>query len=471
MAMMREIEKLVESGAHARAVTLIRENLGTGAGQATTALRIELIKILVTTSRHKEAIEAARDLEREECIGRLPRPLARLLVIFVGVAFFLSPRLPHMLARLARSRSPKVGWDALRSLQFAYFWTDIDHCVYLAWLQLGCATTREQELRSIAWLAYAAAYRRGGRIATNLLRRTIVSEGGESLKAELEPLLGIALLMGGRAREAQKIFDAYEIEHENAPSFYRQLIRTAYINCLAFLDELASLERAIDASFSYSFAMQQSRHQLQTYAARAYIDAVLGRRVQALEVLGKAKSACEANADNLDQIIYWRWHAEIHALLGEASEVRRAIEMARRPLASYGNPRFYVRLLARAERRVRGKDSRFDRRQMEFIRQMQGQRTPEKSSEAWSRLGERIATWIASDLYGDRVSGIGSIASRAVREIFEVDSVLVSNSYEELVKSLRGQATITSFLTFDEDADWFRAACDGGASLSLAERR
>ncbi len=347
----RNSAQLIAQGDHAAAIRMYESALTSGlAASERFQIMTDLVNACVRVSHHSQALRHAATLETELGLPPFRRLRTRMASILVAMGYLSGPGvLKKSLIWMARalvgaSRMRTAPWQAVRAIQFAHFWNDIERCVHYAVLQLSLVSNKDEESASMAWLGYAMAYRGISWLSVSVLAQVIDearARGADALTADLYPLLGLSFLMTGRSAEVKATFDAYDKEFPNAPEFYKLLTLTARINLHIAGGELVDAEKAIGRCFSYAFAMDKSRHHIQIYGASAALAAAEGRPDRALRDLKVSEQAALANDNHLDFLIHYRYAALVHLNLHDSPAAERCLERLAVHLKAYGSPLWY----------------------------------------------------------------------------------------------------------------------------------
>lgn len=470
----------------------------------------DAVNLCVKVSWHRQSLVYADRLERRLETPRYRRLPAKLAALVVTIFSLLG--LPRV-ARLFNRRYRLAGrWPALRALQFAHLWNDIERASYYAVLQLAAAETAAERRASLAWLGYALAYRGFSPLSVAALRHAIMDAHRAKDRAALAdfyPLLGIAWFMNGRSARAQACFRFYDAVIKDAPEFYRLLTLTARINLAIGDGALVEAERAIGKCFSYSFAMQKSRHHIQIYGASAALAALDDRGEQARAYLAKARDAAEATDNNLDHLIYFRYAALTAINLGDQRQAAAALAGFQTFLTRYGTPLWYACQLERLRAACAGRGwcplaatgawlrslglsvtsmnlavtgvLWRDARQYLFVQRARywpmaavvaylRHRLATSADEIRGRNTGALAERVSAALLdaGDRrltsatsTDGLAELLQRAL----PAETVVTAASLRGLVDAIGPTAEVTGFMMFDESAKTIRVPCEHGRFL------
>lgn len=514
---------LVARGDHAAAIRALAGVLPTElARDDRIAVLTDIVNACVRVSRHGEALSYAAALESVLGLPPFRRQRTQFAALLVAMGYLAgSGRIRALLVGLARAltgarRLKDVPWNAVRAIQFAHFWNDIERCVHYAIQQLGISRTEDEDSAAMAWLGYAMAYRGISWLSVSVLEKVLADarqRGSGGLTADLQPLLGLSYLMTGRAAEAKATFDAYDAEFPRAPEFYKLLTLTARINLHVAGGELVDAEKAIGRCFSYAFAMENSRHHIQIYGASAALAAAEGRRDRALRDLRISERAAVANDNHLDFLIHHRYAVLVHLNLHDAAAAEASLGQMQRHLKAYGNPLWYhcqyeamrglVRRPAWAFRTAFGVWARCLKHSLssfnldaltELVRKARIHLFVERrhywsSGSVTAYLKHRLASLPeesknreASD-FSEKVSraildlgrGEESLAARTgevddlVSRIFPDSTVLLAHDLRGLVDAARVLVDTEGFTIFDDQSQTIRVPCsDGRFLLGLA---
>jgi tetratricopeptide (TPR) repeat protein len=397
-----------------------------------------------------------------------------------------SERGDRWLLRLLRwsvaPRRETLRWQAVRAIQFAYFWHDIRQCRRLALVQLALASEPQQLRASLAWFAYALAYA-GHRRGLVLLRRVLYQAhraGDRALLVETYPLLAIGHHMTGDPARAT-FYHRWFLRHlagEN--SFYRLLSLSSLLGVSFAQGDFLALRAAIDECFTCAFALDASRHHLQIYGWHAVLLAAEGRREEALGSLETAGCAARRADNHLDHLILARLAALTCYLLGAPGQALAHIETGMDHWRRYGAPRFYrnellqLRTLARialgappvgsarrrAEHAVRA--AALWQSCARYASTRARQRRDASVETTFFRLGERLSLALAAlDFAADRAPDSDALRD-ALQRVFSTRYVAMAADLDGLRRAVMEDLAVERLSVFEERRQELRLVVPGG---------
>ena len=325
-------------------------------------LLVPFVRHSVTLSRHADALSGATRLRALLAVPAVSKRRGQALAAVLSSSRLLRARPSEAslsaLARALGAHRLRAGAsvEALRALQLAYFWHDLDECRALALLQIARSRSEAELLRSVAWLGYGDAYAgnsQGIRVLRAVLARAHRIGDGELL-CETYPLLAIGYHMCrkiGRSRHYHLLFQA---RYGKQSAFYALLSHTNLLALMVSAGDYGGLAAQIQHCFARSFALGLSRHHLQIHGAQALLLAIEGNRDEADKASAASRAAAERNDDRLDWMIYYRLAALKRVIQGDIADAAALAERGLALCAAYGNPRFYrdeleaLRQIARA---------------------------------------------------------------------------------------------------------------------------
>ena len=354
-----KIEKLLAEGELGKAAAFLMEcresELDPTEREHLTA---RLVLLLVHQSRYKEAFEISLKYEAE-LRARKPYYFLTLILAYV---FCLINRLKliqieQLLVRFAkyfyRFDSPAPhDWGRSQALLWGVYWQNINSALHYNVMCLLYARTEDERLRSVGFLGYTLAFKGHSSLGLPLLRRSIDEArkaGAQAILKEMYVFLGVALQMSSKVSECFSVHSKFEQEIPDAPAFSRIISHAS--RCNVAFSELGPIEasKEADLCFTASFALKESRNQIQIYGVKATLLALEGRASEALIYLHRSRAAARTNDNTLDHLIFHRFESVVYYTLGRVEESRFALILAQDFLRRYGAPTWYVLEIARID--------------------------------------------------------------------------------------------------------------------------
>lgn len=312
-----------------------------------------IVGMLVTVSRHREAVERAGQLE---ALMGLKRPTRRTIWLCTELLRRVrsardKPSTLRAIRRLVpiSDEHPNASFGAARAVQFAYFWHNIHDCTGLSLVQLAAAQGPMETRKARAWLGYAHAYGGNGAAGIPILRDALAdmhrARDRENL-CQTYPLLAIAYQMNGQVARGRHYHELFLARYAGDDPFYKLLALTNLHGVAFAQGNFLALRKYIDLCFAECFALDRSRHHLQVQGWYAVLLTVEGRHREAREALERARQSAQRIDNNLDYVIFARLGALTCLLMGEYAEAEVFVREGKRRNRAYGNARFYARELS-----------------------------------------------------------------------------------------------------------------------------
>jgi signal transduction histidine kinase len=440
-----------------------------------TALLQALIGYLITASRHKDALERARELEAHLGISRAPSWWVDVLAVVVRL--FPRIRPGGLFARAlgwgVRAWSLRRGatMEAVRAVQLAVFWHDIRACRQLALLQIALSRSEHDVLRALAWLGYSYGYA-GARRGVSLLRIALAQAHAakdEATLVEGYPLLAIAYQMVNRPARALHYHERFLRLYGDKSTFYKLLSHTNVLVALLSLRRFGDLKAQLAPCFAQSFALEASRHHLQIYGVNAVLMAAEGHGAEAQKALGLAQLAAKSNDNPLDWTIFLRLAALTYVLCGEHEQAGRCADEGLLRCEAYGGARWYerelheLRAIARAPTGMTTYRARLLEGTTAYLAAEVRRQREETADWKLSQLAEQLAEALRSNVEFDpsqppTVDGLRAKLART----FKTDYVVFERDLPALkARVLRDQGIAQLNLSTESNGE-LRFVCAGG---------
>ena len=299
---------------------------------------------------HRKAIESSRNLESNLGIGSIGYFWMKVLGNWTCLKFLLGFDGPSLFLRWIVTRtkphaiSPNSDRNRLNAILYANYWYDIRRCSFISCLLLAAARDREDRLEAIGQLAYTLAYGGSSWLGLPVLRKVYREchlSGYSALARTFAMHLVIAEQMAYRYDRASAVYSDFTKLYPDAPPFLRALLLANQITVAIGRSDLVGAEDSIDRCFSYSFALNRSRHLIQVYGYKALLLTLQGRATEAQQFIKRSLETAKSNECPLDLLIGHRIAALVSLAASDFRQARAHISSALSFSAEYGKPLWY----------------------------------------------------------------------------------------------------------------------------------